>query len=236
MKAVRPLLMRELLSEFCSPIAYVALTVFLLLSGYFFSVILNATQEASLRYSFGNFAVTLLFLAPALTMRLLSEEKKSGTYELLMTAPVSEWDVVLAKFLAGWALYFFLIIPTLLYAGVLAIYGNPDPGPMITGYLGLVLMGSVFTAIGLFASSLTSNQIIAAVIAFVMLLGFWVLGFATEDALSPVGKMLAYLSLFEHYETFRRGVLDTRDIVYYASTTLLFLYLTVRVVESRRWK
>ena len=237
MKAVRPLLYRELLSQFCSPIAYVALSVFLLLSGYFFAVILNATQEASLRYSFGNFSVTLLFLAPALTMRLLSEEKKSGMLEVLMTAPLTEWDVVSAKFFAGWALYLFILAPTALYWALLKMVGGqPDMGPMLTGYAGLVLMGAVFVAIGLFASSLTSNQIIAAVLSFVILLGFWVLGFATEDTTSSMGKVLAYLSLFEHYDTFRRGILDTKDFIYYLSTTILFLFFTVRVLESRRWR
>ena len=236
MKAVRPLLYRELLSQFCSPIAYAALTVFLLLGGYFFSVILNATQEASLRYSFSNFSVTLLFLAPVLTMRLLSEEKKTGTFETLMTAPLTEWDVVLAKFLGGWLLYLFVVAPTVLYVIFLKVYGHPDLGPLVLGYSGLVLMGAVFVAIGLFASSLTSNQIIAAVISFLLLLGLWVLGFATEDSASVVGKVLAYLSLFEHYDTFRRGILDTKDVIYYVSTTALFLYLTVRVVESRRWR
>lgn len=237
MKAVRPLLYRELLSEFCSPIAYVALSVFLLLSGYFFAVILNATQEATLRYSFGNFSVTLLFLAPALTMRLLAEEKKTGTLEVLMTAPLTEWDVVLAKFLAGWALYLFILAPTALYWLFLKMVGGqPDAGPMLTGYAGLVLMGAVFVAIGLFASSLTSNQIIAAVLSFLILLGFWVLGFAMEDATGTLGKVLAYLSLFEHYDTFRRGILDTKDFIYYLSTTVLFLFLTVRVLESRRWR
>lgn len=236
MRAVRPLLYRELLSSFCSPVAYVALTVFLLLSGYFFCVILNVTQEASLRYALGNFSITLLFLAPLLTMRLLSEEKKSGTLEILMTAPLTEWDVVLAKFLASWSLYLFIAAPTALYLIFLSAYGNPDFGPVVTGYLGLVLMGAAFVAIGLFASSLTANQIIAAAISFLILLGFWVLGFATEDTTSPLGKILAYLSLFEHYDTFRRGILDSKDVIYYISTTILFLFLTVRVLESRRWK
>ncbi len=236
MRAVRPLLYRELLSQFCSPIAYVALSVFLLLSGYFFAVILNATQEASLRYCFGNFSVTLLFLAPALTMRLLSEEKKTGTLEVLMTAPLTEWDVVIAKFIAGWVLYLFILAPTALYWVFLKMVGQPDAGPVLTGYAGLVLTGAVFVSIGLFASSLTSNQIIAAVLSFVILLGFWVLGFATEDTTGVVGKLLAYLSLFEHYDTFRRGILDTKDFIYYLSTTVLFLFLTVRVLESRRWR
>ncbi len=236
MKAFKPLLYRELLSEFCSPIAYVALSVFLLLSGYFFSVILNSTQEASLRYAFGNFSVTLLFLVPALTMRLLAEEKKTGTLEILMTAPVTEWEVVLAKFAAGWLLYLFVAAPTVIYVIFLRMYGQPDWGPIVTGYAGLALMGSVFVAIGLFASALASNQIVAAMLSFVILLGFWVLGFATQDATSVLGKVLAYLSLFEHYDTFRRGILDTKDLIYYISTTALFLFLTVRVVESRRWR
>lgn len=236
MRAVKPLLSRELLSQFCSPIAYAALAVFLLLGGYFFSIILNATQEASLRYAFSNLSVTLLFLAPILTMRLLSEEKKNGTFETLMTAPMTEWDVVLAKFLGGWILYLFIVAPTVLYALILRVYGHPDLGPIVTGYIGLVLMGGLFTAMGLFASSLTSNQIIAAVISFLLLLGSWVLGFATEDTTSAAGKLLGYLSLFEHYDTFRRGILDSRDVVFYVSSTALFLFLTVRVLESRRWR
>jgi len=229
-------LVRELLSQFCSPIAYVALTVFLLLGGYFFVVILNYTQEASLRHCFGNFSVTLLFLTPLLTMRLLSEEKKSGTLEILMSAPLTEWDVVLAKFLAGWFLYLFILAPTLVYAGFLYVYGSPDTGPLLTGYLGLALMGGAFIAIGLFASALTANQVVAAAVSFLILLGFWVLGFAAEDTSGAAGKVLAYLSLFEHYDTFRRGIIDTKDLVYYAATTVLFLFMTVRVLESRRWR
>ncbi len=236
MRAIKPLLYRELLSQFCSPIAYVALTVFLLLGGYLFSVILNTTQEASLRYCVANLSVILLFLAPMLTMRLVSEEKKSGTLEVLMTAPLTEWDVILAKFFAGWLLYLFLLVPTAMYVVFLCVYGQPDFGPIASGYIGLILLGAVFIAIGIFASALTANQIIAAAISFTILLGFWVLSFATQDTTGIAGKILAYLSLFEHFDTFRRGIIDTKDLVYYVTTTILFLFLAVRVLESRRWR
>jgi ABC-2 type transport system permease protein len=236
LKAIRPLLYRELLSQFCSPIAYVVLVVFLLLSGYFFSVILNATQEASMRYTFSNLAITLLFLAPALTMRLFSEEKKSGTLEVLMTAPVTEWEVVFAKFMGGWLLYLFILLPTVLYGLLLMMVGQPDLGALLTGYAGLALIGAVFVSIGLFASALTSNQVIAAVLSFFILLGFWIVSFATPETSSVMGKLVGTISLFEHYDTFRRGIIDTRDVIYYVATTALFLFLTVRVLESRRWR
>lgn len=236
MKKVITLFYRDFSSLFFSPVAYIVLTFFLLISGYFFSVILASLQEASLRYTLANMAITLLFISPMLTMRLLAEEKRSGTIECLLTDPVTDLEVVIAKFSAALAFYLVLLLPTLVYVLILKIVGNPDMGPILSGYLGLFLMGSVFISIGLFASSLTKNQIVAAVISLVTLLLLWVIGWSGESTASSWGKVTGYLSILNHFEGFRKGIIDTRDVFYYLTTTILFLFLTVRTVESRKWK
>lgn len=236
MRKIPILVKREFISYFFSPTAYIILTVFLAISGFFFSNILVLSQEATMRYLLSNIAVILLFISPIITMRLLSEEKKSGTIESLMTDPVTDTDVVLGKFLGAVGFYIILLIPTLAYVIVLKIVGKPDFGPIITGYLGLILLGSVFLSIGIFASSLCKNQIIAAVVSFVVLLFMWIIGFASETSNTAVAKITSYISIFEHFDTFRRGIIDTRDLIYYISTCSLFLFLTVKAVESRKWK
>ena len=236
MKKIPLVFWREFSSYFFSPIAYIVLAVFLIISGYFFSVILNFSQEATLRYALGNISIILLFLSPLISMRLLAEEKRSGTMETLMTDPVTDGEVVLGKFLASFCFYLTLLLPTLLYALILKVIGNPDPGPIFTGYLGLVLMGSVFLAVGLLASSFTDNQMIAAVVSFVTLLLFWVIDWSAGGSSTTLAKVLSYLGIFRHFDSFSKGIIDTRDIIYYLSTTALFLSLTVRVVEARRWR
>ncbi len=236
MKKILILFIREFQAYFLSPIAYVVLTTFLVISGYFFSVILAATQEASLRYTLSNMAITLLFISPLITMRLLAEERKSGTIETLMTDPVREIHVVVGKFLAGFCFYILLLLPTLLYVVVLKLVGNPDIGPLISGYTGLILMGSVFISIGVFASSLSKNQIVAGVISLVSLLLLWVIGWAGEVRPGNFSKIFAYLGFFDHFEPFQKGIIDTKDVIYYVTTMVLFLFLTVRILEARKWR
>ncbi|MCD5402054.1 ABC transporter permease [candidate division NPL-UPA2 bacterium] len=231
MRKIPTLFYREFRSMFFSPIAYIVLTLFLVVSGYFFSMVLHFTREASLRFTLHNMAFVLLFISPMLTMRLLAEERKSGTIETLMTDPVTDMEVVLSKFFAVLSFYLIILAPTLLYVVILKLIGNPDFGPILSGYLGLILIGCVFLSIGLFASSLTKNQIVSAVISLVILLLLWVIGWASD-----ISKVAGYLSLFEHFEDFRKGVIDTRNIIYYLSTCVLFLFLTVRVVEARKWR
>lgn len=236
MKKVWVLFIREFQAYFYSPMAYVVLTTFLIISGYFFSMILAATEEASLRYTFSNMAITLLFICPLITMRLLAEERKSGTIETLMTDPVREVEVVLGKFFAALLFYIMLLIPTCGYIIILRLVGNPDTGPIISGYIGLVLMGTVFISIGVLASSLSKNQIVAGVITLTSLLLLWVIGWAGELNTGVFAKTLLYLGFFDHFQSLQKGIIDTKDVIYYISTAVLFLFLTVRTLEARKWK
>ena len=236
MKKIYVLFIREFQAYFFSPVAYVVLATFLIISGYFFSVILSVTQEASLRYTLSNMAITLLFISPLITMRLVAEERRSGTIETLMTDPVREIDVVVGKFLAGIFFYIMLLVPTLVYVVILKVVGSPDMGPIISGYVGLVLMGLVFISIGVLASSLSKNQIVSGVISLVSLLLLWVIGWAGEVGPGKFAKIFAYLGFFDHFEPFKKGIIDTKDIIYYVTSAVLFLFLTVRVLETRKWK
>ncbi len=236
MKKVFALFVREFQAYFFSRMAYVVLAAFLVISGYFFSLILEATREASLRYTLGNMTITLLFITPLITMRLLAEERSTGTIETLMTDPVREVDVVIGKFLAAFSFYILLLVPTLLYIVILKLVGNPDMGPLISGYIGLVLIGSVFISIGVFASSLSKNQIVAGVISLVSLLFLWVIGWAGEARPGVFAKIVAYLGFFDHLEPFQKGIIDTKDVIYYITTSVLFLFLSVRILEARKWK
>ena len=236
MRKVLALFVREFQAYFFSPMAYVVLSAFLVVSGYFFYMILHVTQEATLRYVLSNMAITLLFICPLVTMRLIAEERKSGTIETLMTDPVREVDVVLGKFFAALSFYVVLLIPTVLYVIILKVIGNPDMGPVIGGYVGLVLIGGVFISIGVFASSLSKNQIVAGVICLVALLLLWVIGWAGEAGAGRLSRVFAYLGFFEHFQDFQKGVIDTKDVVYFLSTSILFLFLTVRVLETRKWR
>ena len=169
---------KELKSYFVSPIAWVVMSVFLLISGYFFTVILLSTNLPELKITFHNMGITFLFLSPLFTMRLLAEEKKLGTEELLFTLPLTDAQIVLSKYLASLTVFLILLGITWVYPLFLLSWGKPDMGPIFTGYLGLFLMGASFLAVGLFSSSLTENQIIAAVVGFGTLLLFWIIGWA----------------------------------------------------------
>jgi ABC-2 type transport system permease protein len=249
-----PIYKKELRLYFTSPVAYVLLTIFLLIAGYFFYSIfafftrasmqtamnpgmgrdLNVTDSV-LRPLFSNVSVILLLLMPLVTMRLFAEERRSGTIELLLTYPVRDGAVLIGKYLAGLTLYGVMLAGTLIYPAILLYFAKVEWGPLATGYLGLVLMGGMFLAIGLFASSLTENQIVAAIVTFGILLMLWVLGWTAEFAGGPLGTVLTHLSILEHNDTFAKGVLDTKDIIYYVDFTALALFLTLRSLEARRW-
>jgi ABC-2 type transport system permease protein len=189
-----------------------------------------------LRPLFANLSVILLLLMPLVTMRLFAEERRSGTMELLLTYLVRDGAVLLGKYLAGLTLYAVMVSGTLLYPALLLYFkARPEWGPLATGYLGLMLMGAMFLAVGLFASSLTENQIVAAIVTFGILLMFWVIGWTAEFAGGPLGTVLTHLSILEHNDTFAKGVLDTKDIIYYVDFTALALFLTLRSLEARRW-
>lgn len=237
MSTVLAITHRELKSYFTSPIAYVVTALFLLMAGYLFSLILFNTREATLRYLLGNLSVIFLFITPALSMRLLAEEQRSGTIELLLTNPVRDAELVLGKFLASLVMLLVMLSLTLYYPFVIMLFGgNIDQGPLLSGYLGVVLQGAAFLAIGLMASSLTQNQIIAAILSFGILLVLWLSDAFAGFARGPVGEILRYLSVSGHFGDFPRGVISTTDLVYFASLIVAALFLTVVSLQTRRWR
>ncbi len=227
---------KEMRIYFVSPLAYVFLAAFLFLSGLFFYLGITLTGEASLRVLIGNLAITQLFVLPMLTMRHFAEERRLGTLELLLTAPVSLTAIVLGKWLASLALCLLMFLGTLLFPLVLAYYGDPDWGVMFTSYLGLIGVAAGFSAAGLFASSLTDDQVAAGLLGIVLLLPFWLVGRA--EALLPEtwADAIRPLSVLVHLDSFNRGILDTADIFYFVAFAGTFLFLTFRSLESRRWR
>jgi len=228
---------KEFRSHLTSPTAYIVTFVFLLLTGTFFSTYLTGTgyTDTSIRGFLDPGNLLLLLFAAILTMRLLAEEKKLGTWELLLTAPVRDTEIVLGKYLGSLGVLLVMLALTLYYPLLLIWFGDPDIGPIVTSYLGLILLGSSALAIGLFASSVTSNQIVAAVVAGGILFALWFVGLATGLVPETVGDLLAYVSLMGHFADFTRGIIDTRAIIYYLSITAMFLFLTVRSIETGRW-
>jgi ABC-2 type transport system permease protein len=248
---------KELRSYFVSPIAYVVITGFLLLGGWFFfnllarfSLLLQIyssfrNPEAQMRLNLNEFviapllhnlSVVLVILVPVITMRSFAEEKRSGTYELLMTSPLSITEIIAGKFLGCVAFLLIMIGLTGIYPIILMAYGNPELGIMASGYLGLTLLAIAFATVGLLTSSLTENQIIAAVICLVLLLLFYVIAWPAETAGPVLGAVLKYLSLTEHFGEMVKGIIDTKDLTYFVSVIFLSLFLTHRSVESVRWR
>jgi len=227
---------RELYAYFVSPIAYLVAAAFLLLSGLFFVVGAARWQDATLQPMFGSLSIVLIFLAPVLTMRLLSREQDQGTIELLLTAPVRDWEVVLGKFFSSLIYYAGTLALTGLYIPVLVLYGHPDLGTIGSGYLGLVLLGAALLALGVLSSSLTGNQIVAAVTGVVASVGLWLLDLLGSLLGDGVQQVIGYLTPSGHYYNLIDGIVDTRDLIYYLSATFLFLFLASRVIEARRWR
>ncbi len=232
----RPIFKRELAGYFNSPIAYIFITVFLGLSSWLFFKGFFVVGEASLRMFFGILPWVFLFFVPAITMRLWAEERKVGTMELLMTFPVTDAEAVLGKYLASLAFLALSLALSLVIPAFVALLGNPDTGQIVGGYLGGLLMGGAFLAIGLFISSLTENQIVAFIISVVVIFGLFILGedfvlFGLPDRLVPV---FSYVGLGGHYDSISRGVIDSRDIIYYLSVIVFFLYLNVKSIEVRK--
>ncbi len=240
-------LQRELRAYFFSPLAYVVLTFFLLIKGYVFSLIVGfladpraGADTAPLKLFFGDtffFWLILLFITPILTMRLLAEERRTGSIESLMTAPVSEGQVVMGKYLAALGFYAFLWLPTLAYVAIIARNSEVDAGPILAGYLGVLTIGGLFLAIGIFGSSFTKNQIIAAVATFAMLLLLFAVAFLDSLVTSQAIKdILNHMNLLAHMDEMSKGIVDTRRIVYYLSAIALFLFLASRTLEAKKWR
>ncbi len=236
MRNLAAITQKELKSFFASPIAYVVSAAFLAVAGFLFVMILFITREASLRYLFGNLVVILFFIAPAISMRLLSEEFRSGSIELLMTSPVHDWEVVWGKWFAALGLFLAMVALTLFYPLVLKLLGNPDWGPIISGYIGLILMGSTMLALGELTSSMTSNQIVAAILAVVFILILWLLDALAQYTTPAIGSVFTNMALSSHYSDFMKGVIDTKDVIYFLSVIVGSLFLATQILQSRRWR
>jgi ABC-2 type transport system permease protein len=238
---------RELKAFWYSPIAYVVGSLFLLLQGFVFWLLLAVLNDPRVDPAFtftqfffgGNFYFWFcaLTICPLLTMRTFSEEKRTGSIEFLLTAPVTDLEVVLAKFLGAWTAYIMLWLFTAIYFVVLRTFTSVDWGAVATGYLGTWLLGGVLLAIGILASSLTRNQVIAAVLSFVAILLLFSVGILDVFIKDPeTSRILSYLSIMDHLRDFSKGVLDTRPAVFYLSVTTVALFLTGRVINSPRWR
>jgi ABC-2 type transport system permease protein len=250
---------RDFKTYFASPIAYVVLAIFVFLSGLFFNFFLGVmVQQASsmamrsaqtgqppqpmdvpglISQNFFNWiSFIMLFLLPMITMALFSEEKKRGTIELLLTAPITDLQVVLGKFFAAAAFYVVLLITTALEMAILWMYSTPAPGPILTAYLGILLYGLAVLAIGMFISTLTENQIVAAVITFGTLLMFWLIDVFARGAGETLRAVLGYLSILDHLNDFLMGVVTTSHLIFYLSLILIGLFLTYRSLDSLRWR
>jgi ABC-2 type transport system permease protein len=229
---------RELTSYFYSPMAYVAMALFLGTTGYLFMQDMVPGQPASLRTLFNGMVWVLAFILPILSMGLLCNEKTNGTIETLMTAPVSDTDVVLGKFIGSYLYFLILLAPTLLYVIVLSLYSRPEAGPIISGYLGMLLVGGMFLAVGVFCSACTRSQVVAAVTAIAVLALCTIVPYLIErtTALSDFWRDVVKQAVFRRYADFSKGIIDPANIVFFGAATAVFMFLSVKVMEARRWR
>ena len=253
MRNIAAIAQRELNGYFASPIAYVLIGFFALLFGWFFYVPLayfvqqsgqagmNPTQAMNINQmlvgpTLMNTTVIMLFLFPLITMRTYSEEKRSGTIELLITSPLTDVEIILGKFFGAMLLYAAMLLVTMIHIGILFIFGDPEWKPIATGYLGLLMMGGCFLSMGLFISSLTRNQIVAAMATFAVFLMLWVISWISTFVGPTMQAVLQYLSLTDHFDDFSRGIIDTKHVIYYLSFMAFGLFLTAKSVDSERWR
>ncbi|HEX4407097.1 MAG TPA: ABC transporter permease [Polyangia bacterium] len=227
---------REIRTYFNSPVAYIVVTVFTVITGYLFFTQLFLEKQAELRQLFGFMPFLFMFMVPAVTMRLLADERASGTLELLSTMPVRDWEVVVGKFLAALALVCTAVGLTLVFAFTVRLLGPLDRGPAIGGYIGLVLMGGAFVAIGVMCSAFTRNSIVAFIAAFGISFALYLFGKLTQFMPESLQPVVSFLSIDGHFENISRGVIDTRDVVYYLSIISACLLLATTSLDSRRWK
>jgi ABC-2 type transport system permease protein len=228
---------RELRAYFVSPVAWLVAAFFVALWGILFAAIVLQGREAVLRPLLSNLSITFLLGAPLITMRLIAEEARTGTLELLLTQPIREVELVLGKYLAAVVFLLFLLFLTLYFPLLLQVFGNPDRGPMISGYLGVFLQWLAFLGIGLVASSLSQNQIVAGVITFAVLLMLWLSDILAGSVLSGVAADVArYISMTRRFEDMSRGVIDTKDIVFFLTVVVGCLFVSTQIITSRRWR
>ncbi len=253
MSNVLAIAQKELKSYFASPIAYIVIGFFALVFGWFYYVSITFFMQASLQMGMPgagqvnintmairpllqNVSVVALFVLPLITMRTYAEEKRTGTIELLLTSPLTDAQIVLGKFFGAVALYALMLAVTWVHVGILVLYGNPEWKPILTGYLGLLLMGASFLSIGLLISSLTRNQIVAGMVTFAVLLLLWTVNWMSESASPTTQKILSALSVTERFDDFSKGVLAVSHLVYYLSFITFGLFLTAKSVDSERWR
>jgi ABC-2 type transport system permease protein len=246
---------KETANFFVSPIAYAVIAVFLLISGFFFWANMTYLSVLSLQAASNpavtgrinitdfvarpviqNMSVILLFVIPLLSMRLFSEEKKSGCIELLLTYPITDLGVLAGKYLAAMFMLLVMLLATFSLPLIMFSVGNPDPGSLLTGYLGMFLMGASFMALGTFISAMTENQIVSAAVSFAAALIFWVMSWSSTLAGGTLGEVIRQLTVLEHLNSFHKGVLSLPDITFFVLFTALFLFLTLRTLETYRWR
>jgi ABC-2 type transport system permease protein len=246
MKGLQATFLREMRAYFVSPLAYLVMFFFLIYNGAVFAIIMSFLNnpaapgtERPLDNLFQGFFfwVLMLFLATVLTMRLISEELRSGSIEVLMTAPVTEAQVVVGKYLAALGFYCALWLPTVAYAGIVARYSHVDWGPIAGGYLGVFLIGALFLAVGVLFSALTRSQLLAAIMTFAVLFLLFVIGLLENLFNNETAKrILGYVDLYGHMDELHRGIVDTRHLVYYGSAIFFFLFLASRALADRKWR
>jgi ABC-2 type transport system permease protein len=254
MKNIFTICGRELKAYFASPIAYLLMALFGLIFGFFFYSATAFFVMAGMRAQMGgqnqpmsvneyviapllgNAGVVGLFLIPLISMRLFAEEKRSGTIELLMTSPLHDWEIVIGKWMGAMTMYLCILALSAINVGMLWFWGKPDIRPILTGYLGLILQGGTILAIGTFISTTTKNQIIAGAATFSVCLLLWVLSWVTSYNEAPWAAAVAYCSILTHFEPFSRGIIDTKDVVFYLTAIFLGLFMTARSLDSLRWR
>ena len=253
MNNIVALAQKEIRAYFVSPMAYALLGFFSLLFGYFYIASMNVMLQFSMgqlgqggpqvvninefmvRPLFSNTALILLMMLPFLTARAYAEEKRSGTIELLLTSPLTDFQIIIGKFLGAMTLYVMMLALTLIHVGVLFWYGEPEWGPIVSGYLGLLLIGSSFISVGLAISSMTKSQMVAGLATLAVLLLFWIINWVADPSGSTTQAVLSYLSIIEHFDDFSKGVIDTTHVTYYVSFTALGLFLTAKSLDTARW-
>jgi gliding motility-associated transport system permease protein len=255
MRNIMAIAQKELRSYFASPIAYITIGFFALLYGWFYVTLLNYFVRQSMQMGqFGggpqsininqvmirnlteNLLILVLFLMPMVTMRTYAEEKRSGTIELLLTSPLTDFEIIFGKFLGALALWGAMLAVSIIHLAILFVYGNPEWKPILTAYVGLLLFGACFISVGLFISSLTKNQIVAGMATFAVFLFLWVINWIGSFSGPTVSDLTNYLSIVDHFDDFGKGVIDTTHLIYYFSVIIFGLFLTAKSVETERWR
>lgn len=236
LRNVMILVKKELNHYFVSFVAYIVLFVFLLVGGYYYYIYIYEVRDAArvMPYYLNFMGFISFLLTPFITMRLFSEEKKNGTIELLLTSPVTDAEIVLGKFLGALFLYLIYVSFTLYYVILLAIFGKPDFGPILSGYIGFILLEMAYISVGVLISITTENQIVSGILTLIALLFFWIVGWIGSYFDRPVQDILQYLSFLKHYEDFPKGIIDSKHLIFYITVVALNLFISVKLLESRK--